>query len=222
MPTITIRYRRVQRSQFLQKLQHAIPSVVVLSDGLAHLQHEPHGVNLALGLAEVLVAVLVIGSVARGFRKLFAKNPGEAHADAAHHIDWIDIFLGAMLLVEAYAKFHATARLPRPTILLGVVLIAVGILHGRIAKWGDRRLQLRVDDTGISVPGRFLRRLTLAWHEVAEITIGPAIARVIAVDGRDQTLVLSDAINSDAIRHALGDARVRVLALQAAKSTATA
>ena len=222
MPTITIRYRRVQRSQFLQKFQHAIPSVIVLADGLDHLQHNPHGVSLALGVAEVLVAVLVIGSIVLGFRKLFAKSPGDAHADAAHHVDWIDIFLGAMLLVEAYAKFHATARLPRPMILLGVVLVTVGILHGRIAKWGDRRRQLRVDDTGISVPGRFLRRLTLAWHEVAEITIGPVTARVIAVDGRDQTVALSDAINSEAIRHALADARTRVLALQAAEPTATA
>lgn len=210
MPTLTIRYRRVQRGQFLQKLQHAIPSFIVLSDGLDHLQHNPQGVELALGFAEVLVAVLVIGSVARGFRKLFAKGASSEHAGAAHDVDWIDIFLGAMLLVEAFAKFHATARLPRATILLGVVLITVGILHGRIAKWGDRRLQLTVDDTGISVPGRFLRRLTLAWPEVAEITIGPATARVIAVDGRDQSLDLSDAINRDAIRQLLAEAKARL------------
>lgn len=210
MPTLTIRYRRVQRGQFLQKLQHAIPSFIVLSDGLDHLQHSPQGVDLALGGAEVLVAVLVMGSVARGFRNLFAKRASNEHAEAAHHLDWIDIFLGAMLLVEAFAKFHATARLPRATILLGVVLITVGILHGRIAKWGDRRLQLQVDDTGISVPGRFLRRLTLAWPEVAEITIGPATARVIAVDGRDQSLDLSDAINRDAIRQLLTEAKARL------------
>ncbi len=47
MPAIPVRYRRVQRGQFVQKLQHAIPSVMVLSDGISHLQHDPHGVSLA-------------------------------------------------------------------------------------------------------------------------------------------------------------------------------
>lgn len=210
MTAITIRYRRVQKGQFLQKLQHAIPSVIVLTDGLDHLQHDPHGASLALGLAEVVVAVLVIGSVLRGFRKLLATAKGGGHADAHHGVDWIDIFLGAMLLVEVYAKYHATGRIARPMILLGVVLVIVGVFHGRLAAWGDRRLQLRIDEHGISVPGRFFRRLTLAWPEVAEITVGRTTARVIAVDGRDQVLNLGDALNADAIRAALTGAQSRL------------
>lgn len=100
-------------------------------------------------------------------------------------------------------------------------VVVIGATHGHIAAWGDRRLELRVDDTGISVPGRVFHRLTLAWHDVAEISIGPATARVIAVDGRDQSLDLSDAVNSAAIRHALADAQARVLALQAAEPMTT-
>lgn len=217
MTAIPVRYRRAQRGQFFQKLQHALPSVIVLGDGLDHLQHDPHGASLALGAAEVLVSVLVIGSVIRGFIKLRAgatAAPGHAH----HGVDWIDLFLGAMLLVEAYAKYHATAHLPRPTILLGVVMIVLGFVHGRIAAWGDRRLELRVDDGGISVPGRFFRRLTLPWPEIAEITVGPAIARVIARDGRDQQLDLADAINADSIREALAGARARLEAYRAAQT----
>jgi hypothetical protein len=216
---VPVRYRRAEKGRLLQKLQHAIPSVIVLGDGLDHLRHDPHGSSLALGFAEVLVAVLVIGSVARGVRKLFARGAGDPHADAPHHIDWIDIFLGAMLLVEAYAKFHATAHLPRPTITLGVVLIIVGLLHGRIAKWGERRLQLRVDDTGISVPGRFFRRLTLTWPDVAECGSGPATARVIARDGRDQAIDLADAVNPDAILGALAEAQARLTAFRAAPAS---
>ena len=208
MTAIPVRYRRVQRGQFLQKLQHAIPSVMVLSDGISHLQHDPHGASLALGVAEVVVSVLVIGSVIRGLRQLLSKT--SAPAGHAHRIDWIDIFLGAMLLVEAYAKFHANGRLARPTILMGVVLLVIGLLHGRIAARGDRRLELRVDDHGISVPGRFFRRLTLPWAEVAEITIGSTTARLIAKDGRDQSLNLADAANADVIRHALADAAARL------------
>jgi len=211
MPVISVRYRRVQRIQFLQKLQHAIPSVIVLTDGISHLQHDPHGTSLALGVAEVLVSVLVIGSVIRGFRQLVASTPAPSgHSHQAHGIDWIDLFLGAMLLVEAYAKFHANGRIARPMILLGVVLLVVGLLHGRLAAWGGRRFELRVSDAGISVPGRFFRRLTLAWCEVAEITVGAATARVIALDGRDQSLDLAGASNADAIRAVLADAKARL------------
>jgi hypothetical protein len=210
MTAIPVHYRRVQRGQFLQKVQHAIPSFVVLGDGISHLQHDPHGISLALGVAEVVVSVLVIVSVIRGLRKLLA---GGAEQHGAHHgIDWIDVFLGAMLLVEAYAKYHATHHVPRPTILLGVVMIGIGLLHGHIAERGARRLALRVDDDGISVPGRFFRRLSLPWSQVAEITIGPSMARVIAVDGRDQQLNLADAINAGAIRSLLAEAQTRLAA----------
>jgi hypothetical protein len=210
MTAIPVRYRRAQKGLFIQKLQHAIPSVVVLGDGLAHLQHEPHGVSLALGAAEVLVSGLVIGSVVRGFLKLRAGAAPAAPGHAHHGVDWIDLSLGAMLLVEAYAKYHATADVPGPTVLLGAAMIVLGFVHGRIAAWGDRRLELRVDDAGISVPGRFFRRLSLAWPQVAEITDGPAIARVIALDGRDQQIDLADAVNADALRAALADARARL------------
>ena len=215
MTAIPVHYRRVQRGKFLQKLQHALPSVVVLGDGINHLQHEPHGVSLALGVAEVVVSVLVIGSVLRGMRTLL-RSGGAADAGHAHHgVDWIDLFLGAMLLVEAYAKYHATHHVPRPTILLGVVMITIGVLHGRIAARGARQMALRIDDDGISVPGRFFRRLSLPWSQVAEITIGPATARVIAADGRDQQLNLADAINADAIREALREAQTRLAAYRA-------
>lgn len=220
MIAIPVRYRRVQRGQFIQKLQHAIPSVVVLGDGLSHLQHDPHGASLALGIAEVLVSVLVIGSVIKGLRQLRAGAGGHGHA--AHGIDWIDLLIGAMLLVEAYAKYHATHHIPRPTILLGVVMVTIGLLHGRIATWGERRLHLRVDDDGISVPGRFFRRLTLAWPQVAEITLSPTTARVIAIDGRDQKLDLADAINADEIRHAVTEARTRLAAARAANAASPA
>jgi hypothetical protein len=211
MPGVPIRYRRQQRGQFAQQLQHAIPSLVVLADGISHLQHDPHGSSLALGLAEVAASALVIGSVVRRFKQLRAAPANAPHdAHASHGVDWIDIFLGVMLIVEVVAKYHATGHLARPTLLLSVALITIGLSHGRIAAWGDRRRELRVTDDGISVPGRFFRRLNLAWADVAEITIGRGQARVIARDGREQGLDLTDIIDADAVRHALSDALARL------------
>jgi hypothetical protein len=44
---VPLRNRRAERGLFIQKLQHAIPSIVVLPDGLNHLSHNPHGAELA-------------------------------------------------------------------------------------------------------------------------------------------------------------------------------
>lgn len=224
MHRVPVRYRRTEKGLFVQKLQHVVPAIIVLGDGISHLQHGPSGMTLALGAAEVVASVLVMGSMIREMRQLRAPSRGRGHAHASHGVDWIDLFLGAMLLVEAYAKFDATARLPRPTIVLGLVLIILGLAHGRMAAWGDRRRSLTVDDGGISVPGRFLRRLSLQWSEVAEITMAPAKARVIAHDGRDQELDLADAVEPDQIRAALIEARARLESyhVQQAQRTASA
>ncbi len=209
MIAIPIRYRRTHKALFVQKLQHALPSFVVLGDGIAHLSHDPSGIDLALGIVEVGVAVLVIGSVTRGFREL-RQHTAAAHADQvhAHGIDWIDLSLAAMLSIEAYAKYHATAQIPRPTILLAVAMFAIGMFHGRIAAWGDRRRELRVGPEGISVPGkRGFSRLTLAWAEVASIELDDRAAVVAATDGRSQRIELTDAFQPKAVRDALMSAR---------------
>lgn len=204
MIAVPLRFKRAERGLFLQKLQHAVPSIVVLGDGLSHLSHNPHGAELALGVFEVGAALAVIGSVIHGIRKLRQSVPeADAHTGHKHGVDWIDIFIGVMLAVEAYAKFHATAKIPRPTIVLAVAMFTIGLTHGKIAAFGDRRRELRVNADGISLPTSRFRRLTLAWSEVAAIDLGERYARVTANDGRTQRIDLTDVMNATAVRDAL-------------------
>jgi hypothetical protein len=205
MIAVPLRYRSSQRGLFLQKLQHALPSIVVLNDGLAHLSHDPHGVELALGAFEVGAAILVMGSVVHGVRQLIKHTAADAHPH--HGVDWIDLFIGVMLSVEAYAKYHATAHIPRPTILLAVVMLTIGMLHGRLAAWGDRRRELRVGPEGISVSGKRFARMTLAWLDVASIELGDRYATITAISGRSQRIDLSDVLQPTAVRDALMTAR---------------
>jgi hypothetical protein len=201
---VPIRYRRAERGLFLQKLQHAIPSIVVLGDGLAHLSHDPHGAELALGLFEVRAAMTVMASVVIGLRKLRRSAPtSDLHGHGNHGVDWIDIFIGVMLSVEAYAKYHATAHIPRPTILLAVTMLVVGLMHGKLAAFGDRRRELRVDANGISMPTRPFVRLSLTWQDVASIDIGERYGRVTANDGRTHRFDFTDLIQPQAVRDAL-------------------
>ena len=157
MIAIPLHTRRIQRAQFFQKLQHALPAVIVLGDGLSHLQHEPHGLDLALGVAEIGVSVLVIGTLIRGLRRLRAQSAAAIHAPhSTHGVDWIDISLGAMLLVEAYAKYQANGRVARPTLVLAVALFVIGFNHGRLAAWGGRRRELARDRRGHQRAGTIL------------------------------------------------------------------
>jgi len=211
MISVPIRYRRAQRGLFIQKLQHAVPSIVVLGDGIEHLSHEPHGLDLWLGVAEVGVSLLVIGTVIRGLRTLRAETARNVDVHHAHHgVDWIDISLGAMLSVEAYAKYHATAHVPRPTILLAVAMFTIGLLHGRIAAWGDRRRQMRIDGDGISLWVRPFKQLRLAWTEVASIEVDDRAAVITAIDGRSQRIDLIDVLNPKAVREAINGARTQL------------
>ena len=207
MIAVPIRYRRAHRGLFIQKLQHALPSIVVLGDGIEHLTHAA-GLGWTLGAVEVGVSLLVMGSVIRGFRALRIETAKSDHDVHTHHgIDWIDISLGVMLSVEAYAKYHANGHIPRPTILLAVAMFAIGLLQGTIAKKGDRRRELRVGAEGITVPGKRFNRMTLTWAEVASIEVGDRSAVIIANDGRLQRIDLTDAFQPQAIRDALMQAR---------------
>jgi len=211
MIAVPIRYRRAQRGLFFQKLQHALPSIVVLGDGLGHLSHNPEGLELALGAVEVIAALLVIGSVVHGVRKLIKQTAAGGEAQHAHHgVDWIDIFIALMLSVEAYAKYHATHHIPRPTILLAVAMFTIGLLHGRIAAWGDRRRQLRVDADGISLWVRPFKQMKLAWAEVASIEVDDRAAVITAIDGRSQRIDLIDVLNPKAVREAINGARTQL------------
>jgi len=157
--------------------------------------------------------------VIRGFRQLRAETAANVDVHHAHHgVDWIDICLGAMLSVEAYAKYHATAHIPRPTIVMAIAMFTIGILHGRLAAWGDRRRQLRVDADGISLWVRPFKQLRLAWAEVAAIEIDERAAVITAIDGRSQRIDLIDVLNPRAVREAINAARTELDASRHAAS----
>ena len=63
--SVPVRYRRQQRGQFIQKLQHAVPSLMLLQDGFHRLTGELHVHNAALGIVEVVSSGLVIASMIR-------------------------------------------------------------------------------------------------------------------------------------------------------------
>jgi hypothetical protein len=204
--SVPVRYHRQRRGQLIQKLQHAVPSVMLLQDGFHRLTGELHVQSVALGVAELVSSGLVIGSMIRAIKRLRAADTHHAHG-----VDWIDTFLGAMLAVEALMHQQETGHLPRPTVLVAILTLGIGIFHARLSAWGDRRRALHVTGDGVSLPGRPFRyrRLFLPWSRVAAIDIDERSARVQSISGDERRFDLADAVHADALRAALTEAQAR-------------
>src|SRR5436190_4218564 len=171
---VALRSKRRERVQLFQKVQHGLPSVVLLLNGLRGLEHE--GLGRLVAMAEIVSSVLVIGSLARSFAR---SRRSHVHEDHPHHgVDWVDIFLAAMLAVEAWSHFRETGHLQRPTVLLAATMLILGLMHGRIAAIHARRRSLRADDEGVTIGGRFFTRFTARWDEIDRIEIAEDAATV--------------------------------------------
>jgi len=205
---VLLHSRRRERALLAQKIQHAAPAFVLLFDGLQGLKAHAEWLSLAVAGAEILTSVLVLGSVARSMR-----NNLRAADTAVHHhqgVDWIDLFLSAMLATEVLAHWHETGHIRRPTLLLAVTMLALGLSHGRLGARQLRRRGLLVTDDGISVGGRFFTRFTARWNEIARIQIDDAQATIVKTDGVERRIDLADLRNRHEVALALQQAQRRL------------
>jgi hypothetical protein len=215
MPAVIVplRSKRRERALLVQKLQHGAPAIVLFFSGLRTLGGEPHGVALALALFEIAASVLLAISMARALRT--AKRPVDAAAAPHHHhgVDWVDVFTAAVLFAEAWERYHETSHIARPTILLGLTLLTIGLLHGKITTRAQHRLTLRVDDEELYVGGKPFRSLRAKWNHVRSIEIGERYGTITLANGRVRRLDLPDLEGSNHVRAALAAAQQRLNAL---------
>lgn len=131
------RQRRRAFGRIFQKMQHAVPGIYLLQEGTHALREGAHGWHFGLAVAEVVTSVVVFIALGRAIRKWRAETKDGGLPHAHHGIDWVDIFLGGMVFTEVWAKYMETGHITRPSILLGVVMILLGLFHGKIAHWRD-------------------------------------------------------------------------------------
>lgn len=208
---VPLRSKRRERVVIVQKIQHAAPVLILLPAGLTALSEGARGFPLALGLFEIVTSVLLIASFFVAIRK--ARRPVDhATIPHGHHgVDWIDLFTGGVLLAEAAEHYHVTHHIARPTIVLAIALITIGLLHGRIVRRAERRFTLRVDDDGLYVGGKPFRSVRAPWADVTSIDVGDRYATIALRDGRRRKLDLSDLEGAQHIRHALAAAQQRLV-----------
>jgi hypothetical protein len=184
----------------IQKLQHLFPAVVLLGAGLQGLMgEEPRPWGLALPVAQIAIGALMLGAVAEtayGTRHLWRRTSA-AHAEHHAHpaIEWENFIAAAMILAEGVERrLHGGHHFPRPAIVMAVVLVVTGLLHGRVLSAAERRSTLRVEPDGIYVPGRRfrVRKIQAKWADLASIEIGDRRAVITTREGRVRRLDLFD------------------------------
>jgi hypothetical protein len=194
-----------------QKIEHAAPVAALLGQAFSTLRSEPHGVELALAVIEIVASALLVISLVRAFR---AVGKAPAHAPHHRHIDWVDLSVAGVLAVEALERWHSKHRIAGPTILTAVVLVVLGLFHDRIG-WGSRRRRtLRAGDDELYIGGRPFMAFRAKWNEIASIDVADRWATVRTRSGRQRRLDLSDLDDAAAVRQVLEVARARVEAAQ--------
>jgi hypothetical protein len=127
-------------ARLIQKVQHAVPGVVLLNEGLAGMQEGAHGWHFVLSVAELATA----GAVAVSLLWAVTKLLGDIRSGRAPHlhlgIDWADIFLGLMLFTEVASRYPVRHKIWSPPFLLGIVMIFLGLYGGKMAQ---RRIERR-------------------------------------------------------------------------------
>jgi hypothetical protein len=215
--SVPLQSRRARRAKTVQKLQHAIPAFALLANGLNLLSEQPHGFALGLGISEVVVSAVLIVVMARSVRAVTRKKgtgPGE-HSDRdrspSHHgVDWVDIWTSAMLFTESAERYHLHHKLLRPSLLTAIGLLALGLMHGRVLTFAERRRALRLTEDEVYVGGKPFRSWRAKWGQIAGVTIGDRFADIRTRDGRQRRIDLADLINADEVKDALVEMQRRL------------
>lgn len=198
----------------MQKLQHVVPALVLFWEGVQRIWDYAGESSRWLGTAEAFASALVLGSIARALGRLkwgAGDAPRRRHVDV-HAVDWLELFMAAMLFIEVLTHFQETGRWRRPTLLLAVTTLVVGLCHGRLIAWATKRGALRITDEGVSAGERFFKRFVARWDQIARIDVDQSSAAVVTHDGRTKRFDLTDLRHGGDVARALTRARARLAA----------
>ena len=205
---------RVRRGQVIGSFVQDVPVVAaLLGAGVTGLARRGAGgwADLTLAVAEVAVSVWLLASTMRELRHVL--RGGRGGQDGGHHgraaqptapaagVDWPLLAGAALALVEVWQHWHATGRVKRPTLVLGVgyVLLALGGRAAIARRMRRRGPRLEVSGAGVRYRGSPRHRFRAAWPDVVSVEHAPDALRLTLHDGRSWTLYAREHEGGDAL-----------------------
>ncbi len=200
---------RQTRTMVVQKLQDVAPALMLVGDGVSRIGGAAAAWSFTLGGLEIVSGGLVVLSFARMLRGLRRRPDHDDTVHAPHsRVDWSDLILGAMLVVEAVVHHDETGHWKRPTLFMAGVAFLFGIFHGPFNRWVERRRSLRVTDDGIRILHPF-RGFAAAWRDVTAFDLSDAEAVIATAAGKRRRIDLKDVTNLRDVRPVLEAAQTR-------------
>ncbi|HEV2736467.1 MAG TPA: hypothetical protein VGV85_16595 [Longimicrobiaceae bacterium] len=164
--TIPLEDRRAERAQRMEAVTQALAAVSLVSAALGALPAPDTEGTLLAGF-ELLAAALLVGAVVRELRA--TRGGAEEGPARVPRIGWVNLFAAAALFAETYHRVYTGGKFSRPTFLLGVIALALALLHPWIARRRAGMRFFRADDAGIELRTSPLRGFRLGWDEIAGV-----------------------------------------------------
>ena len=193
--------RVYEMAELYQLLQSGIGLVVLVPAALRRVRAGAP-LPVALGVVEIVAIVLALGAAVTQLRS--------RSDDAPRRLDLLNMFMGAVLLLEWGFATAGGHKWFSPTLLAGVISLALTVLQPRVDARRRRRRRLVIDDDGLSIATTRLRSFRIAWSEVADLTVDERAVRFRCRDGGTRTLSLGRYRNREAIGTAVAEGAAAV------------
>jgi hypothetical protein len=191
--TVVFTSRPVARMQRVQAARHVLVGLVLAASGYNAIRAGDHA--SWLDAVAIVSGVLLLAAFAVEMRRT-RRGAGHAH----HGVGWVDLFAAAVTAVEAAHLHHkGKVGLPFAYGLVALMLLALGLLHGRL----QRLRRLVVDEHGFDLRMAPWSRTRLAWSEVADVHESGRVVTVVTRAAQPQRFDLRDADGGDAVVEAL-------------------
>ncbi len=191
--TVVFTSRRAGRMQRVQAARHVLVGLVLAASGYNAIREGDHA--SWLDAVAIVSGVLLLAAFAVEMRR------GRRQANHAHlGVGWVDVFAAVVTAVEAAHLHHqGKVGLPFAYGLVALMLLALGLLHGRLQ--GLRRLV--VDEHGFDIRMAPWSRTRLAWSEVADVQESGRVVTMVTRAAQQRRFDLRDADNGEAVVEAL-------------------
>jgi hypothetical protein len=184
--TVVFSSRRTARVQRMQGARHVLVGLTLALTGWEAIA-DGHHASWIDYLALVAGALLLVAFV-REMRALRGV-PATHEPHAAHGINWVDVFAGVVTFIEAAHLSHrGKVGLPLAYAGLGLLLLALGLFHTRVAA----RRRLIVDEVGFDIRRNPFSRIRGEWADMSAIMADDTSITLTAFNGAVTRIDLAD------------------------------
>lgn len=159
------------------------------------------GLMQAPGVLARIVGWLGLGATA-ALGVVFLLEVRSLRRGSTFRIDRLDLAIGVGLLLLAAHGTLEGGGVSRPDLVVGLALVAKGLVVQRVRERFGMSRSLSIDEVGIRLRLTRFRRLELRWRELAEIRTEADRVTLVSRTGRRYTLRLRRYRNQAQIRAA--------------------